>query len=169
VGPGVSWTPHVGLTPSRMGNRYAPNPPPRPLPPKPIPFLCCDTVGHRRPNSCCWAIHPSPPRAIWMTSCPCATLSHCVGCGAPWLTITTARLCLCLLLAALPAGDIPAMPHAKVLHPSLCELPSHPFACCLACEPLGSRIATEASRRPTAPIDRYQGRYAAMMPAPSTR
>jgi hypothetical protein len=23
----------------------------------------------------------------------------------------------------LPAGEIPAMPHAKVLHPSLCELP----------------------------------------------
>jgi hypothetical protein len=28
-----------------------------------------------------------------------------------------------LLLAALPTGEIPAVPHAKVLHPSLCELP----------------------------------------------
>jgi hypothetical protein len=31
--------------------------------------------------------------------------------------------------------------------------PSHPFACRLACGPLASRIAAEASRRPVASID----------------
>jgi hypothetical protein len=77
--------------------------------------------------------------------------------------------CLHQLLAALPTGEIPATPHAKVLHPSLCELPLHPFACRLTSELLARRIAADASRRPAAPVDHSQGRCAALMPAPSTR
>jgi hypothetical protein len=129
--------------------------------------LCCDTAGRRQPNSRRWAIHPSPPRATRMTVCPPATLSRCVGCGVPWHPITAARLRL--LLAALPTDEIPATPHAKVLHPSLCELPSHPFACCLTCEPLAIPIAAKVSHQSAALVDRYQGRYAATMLAPSTR
>jgi hypothetical protein len=98
---------------------------------------------------------------------PVTTLSRRVSYGAPWCPVTAARLHL--LLAALPVIEIPAMPRANVLHPSLCELPSHPFSCHLACEPLASRIAAEASRRPAAPEDRCQGRCAATMPALSTR
>jgi hypothetical protein len=124
VGSDTLQTPHVSLTPLWAENHYAPDLLPRLLPPKPVPFLCCDTTGLRRPNSCRWAIHPSPPRATRMTACPPATLSHCVNCDAPWHPVTTAPLCL--LLTALPAGEIPAMPRAKVLHPSLCELSSHP-------------------------------------------
>jgi hypothetical protein len=164
VGPGASRTPHVSLTPSRAGNRYTPDPLPCSLPPKPVPFLCCDTAGRRRPNSRQRAVHPSPPRATRMTACPPATLSRRVGCGALWCPINAARLCL--LLATLPAGEIPATPCIKVLHPSLCELLSHPFACCLACEPLASRIAAKASHRPAASVDRCQGCCAATMPAP---
>jgi hypothetical protein len=148
------------------GNHYAPNPLPRPLPPKPIPFLCCDTANHHWPNSRQRAVHPSPPYATRMTACPPATLSRRVGCGAPWHPVTAARLHL--LLAALPVSEIPAMPHTKVLHTTLYEMPSHPFACLLACEPLASRIAAEASRRPAAPVNRCQGRCTATMPVPST-
>jgi hypothetical protein len=140
---------------------------PAPREPHMSASLCCDTAGRRQPNSRRWAIHPSPPRATRMTACPPATLSHRVSRGAPWRPITAARLRL--LLAALPANEIPATPRAKVLHPSLCELPSHPFTCRLTCEPLASRIATKASHQSAALVDRYQGRYAATMPAPSTR
>jgi hypothetical protein len=167
MGPDTSQTPPVNLTSSRAGNRYAHDPLPQPLTLKPVPFLCCDTVDRRRPNSRRRAVHPSPPHATRMTACPLATLSRRVGCGAPWHPIIVARLRL--LLAALPADEIPATPHVKVLHPSLCELSSHPFTCRLACEPLASRIAAEASRRPAAPVDYCQGSCAAMMPAPSTR
>jgi hypothetical protein len=66
-------------------------------------------------------------------------------------------------------GEILAMAHAKVFHPSLCELLSHRFTCHLAYEPLTSRIAAEASRRPAAMVYRCQGRCAATMPEPSTR
>jgi hypothetical protein len=166
VGPGTSRTPHVSLTPSRAGNCYAPNPPPCPLLPKPIPFLCCDTVGHHRPNSHQRVIHQSPPRSTRMTACPPATLSYRVSCGAPWCPITTAHLRL--LLAALPAGQILAMPRAKVLHPSLCELLSYPFSYRLTCEPLASCIATEASHHPAATVDRCQGHCSTTIPVPST-
>jgi hypothetical protein len=167
VGPGTSRTPHVSLTPSWAGNHYAPDLPARQLPPKPVPFLCCDTASHRRINSHRRAIHPSPPRTTRMTPCPPATLSHCIGCGAPWRPV--AATCLCLFLAALPTGEIPAMPRTKVLHPSLYELSSHPFACRLTCEPLASRIDTEASRRLATPIDRCQGHYTTTMTTPNTR
>jgi hypothetical protein len=91
VGPDASRTPPVSLTSSRAGNRYAPNLLPRPLPFKPIPFLCYNTADHRRPNSCRWAIHPSPPHATRMPTCVPAALSHRVGCGAPWRPIATGR------------------------------------------------------------------------------
>jgi hypothetical protein len=108
VGPGASWTPHVNLTPSRAGNHYAPDPPPCPLPPKLIPFLYCDTARRHRPNSHRWVIHPSPLRTTRMIVCPPATLSHRVGCGAPWPPVTAARLRL--LHAALSASEILATP-----------------------------------------------------------
>jgi hypothetical protein len=167
MGPDTLRTPPVNLTSSRAGNRYAHDPLPRPLTLKPVPFLCCDTVDRHRPNSCRRAVHPSPPRATRMTACPPVTLSRRVGCGAPWHPVIVARLRL--LLAVLPADEIPATPHAKVLHSSLCELSSHPFTCRLACEPLASRIAAEASCRPAASVDCCQGSCTAMMPAPSTR
>jgi hypothetical protein len=167
VVPGVSRTPPISLTSSQAGNRYAPDPLPRPLPLKPVPFLCCNTTGRRRLNSHRRVVHPSPPRATRMTACPPTTLSRSIGCGASWRPVTAARLRL--LLTALPTDEIPATLHAKVLHPSLCELPLHPFACRLACEPLATRIATEASRRPAAPVDRCQGCCVATMPMPSTR
>jgi hypothetical protein len=137
------------------------DPLPCPLPPIPVRFLCCDTTGHCWPNSHRWAVHPSPPRATRMTTCPPATLSYCVGCGAPWRPVTAARLRL--FFAALPAGEILATPHAKVLHPSLCELTSYPFACRLAYESLASRIVAEVSHRPAASLDRCQGRCATTM------
>jgi hypothetical protein len=102
-----------------------------------------------------------------MTVCPPATLNRRVGCGALWHPIIAARLHL--LLTALPADETLATPSAKVLHPSLCELPSYPFACRLSCEPLASRIAAEVSRHLAASVDRYQGRCAATMSVPSTR
>jgi hypothetical protein len=101
--------------------------------------------------------HLEPSRRLWCT----VASRHCCP------PASAARLCL--LLAALPIGEIPAMPHTKVLHTTLYEMPSHPFACLLTCEPLASLIAAEASCRPTAPVNRYQGRCTAMMPAPSTR
>jgi hypothetical protein len=57
----------------------------------------------------------------------------------------------------LPACEILATPHTKVLHLSLRELSSHPFAYRLAYKLLSSRIAAEASHRPAAPVDRCQG------------
>jgi hypothetical protein len=87
-----------------------------------------------------------------MTACPPATFSRRIDCSAPWRPITIARLRL--LLTALPASEILDTPRTMVLHPSLYELPSHHFACRLACEPLSSCIATEALHRPTAPVDR---------------
>jgi hypothetical protein len=118
-------------------------------PPKLVPFLCCDTADRRQPNSYRWAVHPSPPRATRMTACPAATFSRCVDCGAPWHPIIAARLRL--LLAALLTGEIPATPRAKVLHPSLCELSWHFFACRLAC--CHGRCATTMST----PSTRRQG------------
>jgi hypothetical protein len=47
--------------------------------------------------------------------------------------------------------------------------PSHPYACRLACGPLASRIAAEASRRPAVSIDRYHRYGTAVMSVPSTR
>jgi hypothetical protein len=85
VGPGASWTPPVSLTSSRAGNCYAPDS----LPLKPVPFLCCDTAGHHWPNSHRRAVHPSPPRATRTPTCAPTTLSHRVGCGAPWRPIAT--------------------------------------------------------------------------------
>jgi hypothetical protein len=52
-----------------------------------------------------------------------------------------------------------------VLHPNLCELTSHPFACHLACESLASRIVAEVSHRPAASVDCCQGRCTSTMPA----
>jgi hypothetical protein len=92
VGPDVSRTPHVSLTPSWAKNRYAPDPPLRLLPPKPVSFLCYDTAGRHRPNSHRQVVHPSPPRAT--TVCPPATLSHRVGCAASWRPVTAAA-CIC--------------------------------------------------------------------------
>jgi hypothetical protein len=138
--------------------RYRPNPSPSSAT---TPSVVASQILVDGPSTC------HHPHATRMTACPPATLSRRVDCGAPWRPITVFHLCL--LLDALPAGEISATPHAKELHPSLCELPSHPFACCLACKPLSSRIAAKVLRHPTAPVDRCQGRYAATIPAPSTR
>jgi hypothetical protein len=131
-----------------------------------IPLLC-SPAWQRRLNCQRRAGHPSPPlcrKDAHVCTCRpkpshrlrCTVASHhrCPPASAPRHAAT---------------GEIPTTPRAKVLHASLCELPSHPFACRLACEPLASCIATEASRRPIALVDRCQGRCTATMPAPSTR
>jgi hypothetical protein len=92
VGPGASRTPPTSLTSLRAGNRYAPDPLPCLLPLKSIPFLCCDTVGRRRPNSGRWASHPSPPSITRMPTCASAALSRHVSCGVSWCPVTAAHL-----------------------------------------------------------------------------
>jgi hypothetical protein len=63
-----------------------------------------------------------------------------------------------LLLAALPAGEIPATPRAKVLHPSLCELPVAYLRLPPRLRTAGELHCAEASRRPAASVDRYHRR-----------
>jgi hypothetical protein len=160
VGPDTLWTPHVSLTPSWAENHYAPDLLPRLLPPKPVPFLCCDTTGRRRPNSCRWAIHPSPPHATRMTACPPATLSHCVNCGAPWHPVTTAP-CVC---------SSPRCPPVKFRPRPAPRCSIQASVSCRHIPPLlASRIAVKASCRPAAPVNRCQGRCAATIPTPNTQ
>jgi hypothetical protein len=69
VGPCVSWTPLVRLTSSRAGNRYAPDPLPRPSSLKPIPLLYCNTAGRHRPNPHL-ASSSLAPRCVGTVRCP---------------------------------------------------------------------------------------------------
>jgi hypothetical protein len=75
---------------------------------------------------------------------------------------------LCSLPRCPPVKFLPRpVPRCSIQASVSC--PSHPLACRLACGPLASRIATEASRRPAAQANRCHCRCTAAMPVLSTR
>jgi hypothetical protein len=105
-------------------------------------------------------VEPATSRVLAPPQCPPAIMSRRVGCGMPWHAITT---------AAHRSSTKDARARSSTMKPrAACPAGRADEA---ECTPLGHHVPslTEASRHPTASVDRCHGRCAATMPTLSTR